>query len=127
MKVISSDFPTSRLNVFDEEPQTAEADESVLVEIDAPSAAAPLIVEGIGAEVVPSQEAPSSAVVAVVVERTPEAPASESEAEAEDFVPERRPPAARTETATGAESEQGAAAGASAEASEGSPEMAVLL
>ena len=75
---------------------------------------------------VPRHEAPSSVVVSVAAEKTPEAPASESEAEAEDFVLERRSSAARTETAAGAVSGQEVAAGTSAETPEGSPVMTVL-
>ena len=104
VKVISPDFPTLWLNVFDEEPLPAEVDESTLSEIDAPSAAVPLVAEGMGAEVVPNQETPSSAVVAMVVKRTPEAPASERTTKTEDSVLQRRPLAVRTETATGATS-----------------------
>ena len=110
MKIISPDFLTSRLNVFEEDPCPAEVTGSALPEVDAPSAAANLVVEGMGAEVVSRQETP----------------ASESEAGVEDFILERRPSTARTETAEGVEPGQEAAAGASAEASEGSPRMAVL-
>ena len=127
VKVISPDFPTSRLTVYEDEPLAAE---TVLPESNAPSAAAAPVVEGTRAEVVPRQEVPLSAAVALIVERTLEAPASESEVEAEDFALQRSSSAARTETTAGAASGEEvtvvASAEAVAEASDGSPEMRVL-
>ena len=102
----------------------------MLPESNAPSAAAAPVVEGMRAEVVPRQEVPLSTAVAVTVERTLEAPASESGVEAEGFALQRKSSAARTGTTAGAASGEEvtvtASAEAVAEASDGSPEMRVL-
>ena len=120
MKIISPDFLTSRLTVYEDEPL---AEETVLAEGNALPAAAAPVVERTGAEVVPRQEVPSSAAVTVTEETTLETPTSGSVVEAGDTALQRTEV---TADAASGEVPVVASSGAAAEEPKGSPEMRML-